>query len=697
MPLAAVFDLAITHVEQRRFDQAEVLLRQVIAASPTHGGAAYLMGVIRAEGGQDSEAENWFAKAAKANPKFAESWGNLGIVLQRQGRSEEAVSAFKQALALAPNYVHALNGLGLSYHSLGRLDDAIAQLSQAVAANPNFSDARNNLGMSLMAAGRLAEAKTHFDAALRLAPSHAEIHNNLGSLAKKEGSLELAGACFARANQLKPDFAEAHANLGIIRFLQGRNDEAKACFHQAEKAGGGAWMRLRAAMALPAVPSSIQDIIEARKELLDTIEDLSEQRLALADPMRQIGMTPFYLAYHGLNDLPLMKALVQLLLNACPALGYTAPHVPGWRGAGDRPVRLGVVSEHLFSHTIGRLFSSLMQALRPHGFELHVFAPRKPGDPLQENLIANSESFTPLPSNLDQARAAVAEARLDILLYTDIGMTPLTWFLAMSRLAPLQASTFGHPNSSGMPSIDIFLTDASMESPAGEEHYSERLIRIPGPMTIYAIPESLQPQPSKADLGLPEGRIYLCPQSLFKLHPEADQNLLSVLKLDPQGHLVLLSGGDPGLDTRLMARLRSAGAEFVSRVHMASRMSRTEFLAMLSYADVMLDPPHYSGGNTTLEALAQGVPVVSWPGEFMRGRHTWGFLNLIGIAQDLAVTDLASYAPLAVSIATSPEKRKDLSDRILAKASILFENHSAVEPIATALKEALKTQVERHG
>jgi protein O-GlcNAc transferase len=689
------FEKALGLVEQRKFAEAQPLLLPLAAAFPNHAGTLHLLGVIAAESRQDAAAAEWFLKATQAKADFAESWGNLGVVRHRLGQHEDAVQAFTTALALHPAYLQAMSGLGLALKSLGRIEEAARLLEQAVAFKPDFAEGRNNLGMILMAQGRNAEAKVHLEEALKLAPRQAEISNNLGNLAKAEGRLEEAAEFFARAADLKPGFIEARANLGAIRFLQGRNDEAKTVFALAGKAGGGEAMRLRSAMALPAIPASLEEIAAARQELHSVVEQLMASDFTLDDPMRQNGMTPFYLAYHAQNDRLLMEALVRLFLKSCPALGFEALHVRSWKGpAGARP-RLGVVSEHRHGHTIGRLFTHLLGALKPNGFEVILFATGKHSDWLQAELAAHADGIHPLPGDLELARQRIAEAKLDLLLYPDIGMTPLTWFLAMARLAPVQAMSWGHPNTSGMPSIDAFLSSGEMETSQAASHYSERLLLVPGPTLRYRRPPPPSSFLNRRELGLPEaGRLYVCPQSPFKLHPAADPALLSVLEQDAGGHLALLSGGDPGLDRRLMARFEQTRPDLLSRLHLVPRLDHAGFLSLLNAADILIDPPHYSGGNTTLEALALGVPVVTWPGEFLRGRFTWGLLNQTGLAEELTASEMSGLGPLAAAIAQDPQRRAKLSEKIRASSAPLFENGEAGRNFAQALKRLIE---ERQG
>lgn len=685
--LARSFNAALDAAERGHWTQAANLLMPIAAARPDHHGALHLLGVAAIQTGRAADAAAWFAQAVKAKPSFAESWANLGLAFYRMGNPAEAETALGQALALRPDYPLALANLGLVLKDSGRAGEAVQALERAVALAPNQAEGWNNLALARQAIGDLAGAAQALERALALAPQSPEVRNNLGNLAKANGHLEAAADHYERAIRLNPTFIEALANLGAVCFLQGRADDAKTAFGAAERAGGGEAMRLRAALALPAIPDSAADIDAARAALRTVIDDLSSRQFALADPLRQIGMTPFYLAYHAQDDRPLMEGLAELYAKACPALVEPAPHVGTWKGPRRRP-RLGIVSEHLFDHTIGRLFGPLIGRLGAQGFETLLFHTPKEGDPLQAEIVAGAEQTVPLPADLFSARRRIAEAELDLLFYPDLGMTPLTAYLAYGRLAPVQAMGFGHPDTTGSPAIDAILSADVMEPADGQAHYRERLIRLPGPLVLYRRLET-PPQRSRADFGLPEdARLYLCPQSPFKLHPEADSLWIDILRQDPQGRLLLLSAKDAAIDSRVMARLAKAGPDVAARIRLMPRMARLELMSLMALADVMLDPPHFSGGNTSLEALSLGTPIVTRPGAFMRGRTTRGFLALMG--QDaLIATDDADYARRAVVIAADPARRAALSASILAQASVLYDRADATPIFAQALHDLL--------
>ena len=81
-----------------------------------------------------------------------------------------------------------------------------------------------------------------------------------------------------------------------------------------------------------------------------------------------------------------------------------------------------------------------------------------PDDALAHALAQSADRVVTLPRNLDLARRQIADQELDVLYYADIGMDPLTYFLAFARLAPVQCVTWGHPVTTGIPTIDYFLS-----------------------------------------------------------------------------------------------------------------------------------------------------------------------------------------------------------------------------------------------
>jgi protein O-GlcNAc transferase len=353
--------------------------------------------------------------------------------------------------------------------------------------------------------------------------------------------------------------------------------------------------------------------------------------------------------------------------------------------AGAGRVRIGFASHFFRVHTIARLFEGLIAELSRARFHVTLFATPSPPDATRAALIAAADEFVEIPLDLAAARQRIAECALDVLVYPDIGMSPLTYFLAFARLAPVQCVSWGHPDTTGIANLDYFLSCDAMEPPGAEAHYTETLVRLPGPTVHYQRPRFAARLKDRAELGLdPAAHLYVCPQSLFKFHPDFDAVLVEILERDPAGRLVLIRGAHAHIDDLLIGRL----APVAERIVLLPILNRTDFVALLAASDVMLDPLHYSGGNTSLEAFAVATPIVTWPGAFMRGRHTYGFYKLMGL-DDCVARDHADYVAIAVRLGTDPAWRAEVSGRILAANGVLYENAATVRAIEDFLVGAV--------
>jgi predicted O-linked N-acetylglucosamine transferase (SPINDLY family) len=295
-----------------------------------------------------------------------------------------------------------------------------------------------------------------------------------------------------------------------------------------------------------------------------------------------------------------------------------------------------------------------------------------------------------LNGGLTELQQQIASVELDILFYSAIGMDPKTYFLAFARLAPVQCVTWGHPVTTGIPNVDAYLSADSLEPTGAEAHYSEKLIRLGRLPTWYERPNVPEQALGRAGFGLPEdATLYVCPQSLFKLHPDFDDAVTEILRRDPRGLMVLIEGMSKNWGRLLVERLSRLLPDATDRVILLPRMSEDRFFDLVRVADIVLDPFHFGGGNTTYEAFAVGMPIVTWPGQFMRGRVTLGAYRQMGIDGPVA-TSPDEYVRLAVELANDRDARDRLGAQIRAASHQLFEDDLAIAEIETYLERALE-------
>lgn len=698
----------------QRLDEAKTHARALCEAQPTDAEAWYMLGAIHGSLGENAEAEGCLRQALRLWPS-ADTHYTLGNVLAAQNRFEEAVAAYREALALNPQNPMAHNNMGRALFRLGRHAEAAAQLREALRLRQDLVEVHYNLGVLHGAQHQLEEAAACFRETLRLRPDSVEAHSalgntlgqmgrydeaiacyrqalrlrpdnidvlcNLGQYLVKQDGIEEAIACFRRALALRPDHADAYVYLGNTFANQGLVEEAADAYRRVLALQPSDAVRIKLATLMPVIMESTEAIARWRAHSEQQLHALLAGDLAVRDPLREINATNFYLAYHGLNDRELQTLTARVHERACPALVWTAPHCQKPASRGDRPLRVGLISKFLYKHSIGRVARGLFAHLSRDRFRVYaLFVPPVEEDEFMRAIRGSADEAHILPSELQAARERIGALELDILFYQDIGMEPFSYFLAFSRLAPVQCVTYGHPDTTGIRNIDYWVSNNLYEPEGAEAHYSERLYLLHDLATLayYYRPQVPEPLKDRARLGLPEdAHIYLCPQTLFKLHPDFDPILAGILRADPRGRIVFRSPVPQGMELLKKRLARTLGAEMGRVLFLPYRDNFTDYFSLLAVADAILDTPHFNGMNTSLEAFAVGAPVVTWPGAFQRGRHTYAMYRKMAIEECIAPNP-EEYVRIAVRLGTDPAFRQATREKILARNRLLYEDMAAV-------------------
>lgn len=533
-------------------------------------------------------------------------------------------------------------------------------------------------GDALHRQGRLHEAAAALRKAADSAADPAPLLTNLGNVQQELGDQDRALACYRQAVEKNAACVPAHQNLGYLLANFGEPDQALEHYRQALRVNDSPMNRLLAACVLPVVYDSTDDVQRWRRHLEESLRALAAEQLTV-DAARQMVPTSFFVAYQGLNDREVMRWLGQVCRGAEDVAA--AGDGTGRLRIAGRKLRIGFLSAYFRDHTIGRLNLGRVQRLSRDRLEICVLYAARQADGVTDQFRQSADQFLVLPRDVVSARKAIVEAKLDVLIFADVGMDALTSTLAWSRLAPVQCATWGHPDTTGSPQIDYFLSSELLEIESADAHYTERLVRLPNLATYFERPRRVGPPRSRAFFGLPEQRhLYVCPQTLFKFHPEFDHSLAGILAADPAAELVLLEGRVSNWTRRLRSRLERTLPDGCRRVRFLPAQPRDDFLALLELADVVLDPPHFGGGHTSYEALAVGTPVVTLPGEFLRSRITQALYRRMGDT-DAVVDSPAEFIRVAVQLATQPAARRALSERLRQANHVLFDNPDDVRAL----------------
>lgn len=616
--------------------------------------------------------------------------------------------------------------LGQLQQKLGDMDAAIECMRAAIALKPDFSAAYKNLAALLGARERIDEAKSVLERGVAAVPADASLWVRLCSVESHRGDSQAALAALAKAVHAMPVTSAAWREIGYAYTDYWRYDEADRALalaaaldpgepqietHRAfvktelgdtqgalqvlQAAIGREPANLRAVVSerlmLPQVYTDSQDVARWRQRYADGMADIEtrlESWLTRPEQVFDLNRNNFLLAYQGEDDRDLQRRYSGFIAKL---IGRARPE---WRAgrpvtfSGQRRLKVGFYGSIFRDCTAGRYFERWITGLDPSLFERFIYHASPIFDAFTQRIAAGTDRFTVTRAgSLDTATRIFADG-LDVLVQPEVGMNAITYDLAAMRLAPVQCVGWGHPVTTGSDAVDAYFTSGPMEPADADAHYVERLVRLPGLGVSYSMPAP-QPPIERAQLGLPEGRrLYVCAQSLFKIHPEMDDLFADVIAHDPDGVLVFFQALGKFATENIAARLQRAfarrGIQPRGQLKFLPRMDSGYFRRVLAIADVVLDTVRWSGGNTSIDAFAAGVPVITLPGRFMRGRQTAGMLELMGIPELIASTP-ADYVAKAVEAASDRDLNASLRRAIEERRGVLFDQQAPVAAFTEAL------------
>jgi protein O-GlcNAc transferase len=599
-------------------------------------------------------------------------------------RAAQAEQSLRRTIELEPSQVDVRLKLAELLRGQGRVVEALKEYSAVIQLDPNNLEA---LFMSCPLHRQLGNYRMAYDGYQRLLvlqPGNAEILNALGAVCHEGGELAAAVDYYRQAIALRPDYVEAHNNLGGVLQRLDRTDEAVSSYENALRYDHNhpSW-QLRIASMCQSVPASIAEFERYRSDLLDQLNRFAAEGFrSTPEELVQTGAYPPYaLMYHGRDDRPLREAYARVYQPCFPE-----PEEP-LRATGQR--RIGFVVTKTHETIFARSMAGVLRHIDAQLFELVVICISGREQLLNEQLACPGVNILPVPESITGAVQALRQARFDILYYWEIATDPLNYFLPFYRLAPVQCTSWGIQVTSGIPTVDSYLSSNLVEPPDGGAHYTERLLCSDTLLTYQyrsVLPETPKQRP---DFGFSDDvNLYLFPQQIGKFHPDLDVPVAEILRRDPLGRLVILQDRWPHSSERLRARLLRAAPDVYKQIVFLPRLGQPDYLSLVAVADVLLDPPHYGGVNSSYDGFSLNTPILTCESDYHIGRYTAGCYRKMGMA-DCISRNMDEYVDMAVEVGTQPGHREEFSARLRASGPVLFEDVYAVKEHERLFNELL--------
>jgi predicted O-linked N-acetylglucosamine transferase (SPINDLY family) len=626
------------------------------------------LGVLYRQNEEYEKAINVLNQATKISPKNSIAYDNLGLVYQSKEEYDRAIFYHKEAIKLNPKDHQAYNNLGNAYQGLNEVDKAIECYLQTIKINPNFCEVYLNFGNALCNRGRFREAIPYFKKGLECRPQWIETITALGNAYRDLGLGNEAIKYYQQALTINPNHAPALWNYHLM---------------------------------LPVIYRNLDEVIEWRNRFTNgllTISKWVESADAKVALQGLSSISTFYLQYQGQNDRDLQQQFGQL------STKIMSVNYPQWsynksqQNVRNRKLKVGFTSTFFKEHTIAKLFQGWIEYLDPNYFDVYVYFTGKKSDRFTTQIASYCQHFYHIFTSIEAVVQQILRDNLDILIFTDVGMSPTVDRIAALRLSPVQCLAWGHPITSGLSTIDFFLSSELMEPPEGADHYTEKLVLLPGIGITYKTPilPDAPKQRSEFNLAI-DDVVYLSCQSLYKYLPQFDFVFPAIAQKVKRSKFVFIESLHSEEITEMFkARLADAFHAYYLNCEdhclFVQRLTPNDYLSLNLASDIYLDTIEWSGGNTTLEAIACNLPIVTTPGQFMRGRHSFAMLKQMEITETIG-DNLTNYIDIAVRLGNDQQWRQEVRDKIKQRHHLIFNDKKPTEFLGNFLMGVMNSSV----
>ena len=673
-----LLDRGLEHHRNGRLEQAVADYQAILRANPVHGDALYLLGMVAHQTGHSEPAIELIGRAVAIAPDQPEYFNGLGLALLDAKRHDEAGTAFERAIALSdsPDFQ---NNLGNLRREQGRLDDAIKAYRSALRQNPRFANAHYNLGNAWRAKNAMEEAAASFRLAIAEEPDHAHALAALAQTLRALNRVAEGIEFLQRAVALLPDDAGLHAELADLLHSVGRLDEAVDEYRrslQLDPAPARVWYSAGCAENSRKEPVAA---VFCYRKALERQPDWAEARHNLGQPLFELGQIEEALEQYeksaAVSEADLSQAMIATMIPMSPAADNQAvlDARRAWAGRsmgaarprrtfakrGDR-LRIGYVSSFFHQHNWMKTVWALINQHDRARFEVHLFSDAPESAIVLGYRKHTADRFHDITGlSNDDVADRVAEIGIDVLVdlngYSKVQRLPLF----MLRPAPVIVGWFNMFATTGMDGFDYLIGDDEVIPPDEERFYCEKIVRVPGSYLTFEVGYPV-PEVADAPCHTTGAITFGCLAPMYKIGKQVIAAWSTILRQTPNSRLILKNTALASRDTRQFVHSLFRGYGIAAeRVHLEGPAEHFEFLKTYDRIDLALDTFPYNGGNTTIEAIWQAVPVLTFRGDRWASRTSASILRAADLGEFVAA-DVDEYIAHAIEFGTACDKLAEL-------------------------------------
>jgi len=419
---------------------------------------------------------------------------------------------------------------------------------------------------------------------------------------------------------------------------------------------------------------------------------------------------PLYFGDHNLKDECTWRA--RLMEHVCRFVylqkGLSVDHAYKSRG-GRKKTRIGILMTQFkpTSETFATL--PVFEHLDRDRFEIILYAIKVSGGPVERYCASRADRLVEISTRIDQQLRIIRGDDLDVLFIgTNVVAfsSPVTW-LALHRLARVQATSICSPTTTGMRNMDGYIAgELALPADDPQRDYTERLVTVPGSGICFSYGPSGSSETltvERRQVGIPEQAVvYICGANFFKLLPQVRELYARIIAGVP-GSVLVMYPFNPNwtdayppstaqaLTVEMQASFARHGVEPERLIILQPRENFAEIQAILRQADVYLDSFPYSGATSIADALQAHLPPVVMDGRYLRFRQAAAVLRELGLPELVAAGE-TEYLNLAIRLGSDRQHRAQLVERIranLAKPGNFLDSRAFSQQMGRVFEEML--------
>ena len=309
----------------------------------------------------------------------------------------------------------------------------------------------------------------------------------------------------------------------------------------------------------------------------------------------------------------------------------------------DRKLRIGYVSSDFREHAVGHFIQGILQQHNRQQFEIHIFDNRDAPQDITNQHLKSMDLTWHIIKGLDSHDACtkILEQEIDILIdlsgHTNGGRIDIF----CHRVAPVQATYLGYPNTSGLPTMDFRIGDSFADLEQFNTQNTEVMMRLPHAMWNYTPWQGMPDINSESQFQRNGYITFGSANNHAKLQPEWIAIWASMMQKVEHSRLILKSRSlkNPKIVNDILAIFAQQGIakERISFKHFSA--NKRQHWQDIADFDIGLDAYPYNGTTTTCDKLWLGVPIVTLAGNSHVSRTTASILNTAGLTDWIAYSE----------------------------------------------------------